>query len=316
MAKNPMQRRANISFLLGMLLTLIITGGVIAYLIMQLSDLKEEIKYIESQTAYGYVVSSSIKSGETITADKLKGVKINLNGVSARNIYQSATKNKDGNVDVDEEGNVIYRRFGYDVKAKLNMEPGTILTTDLTYEDEPITADLRIQEYNMLILPSQLDDGEYIDIRLKTPNGTDYVVLSHKQVEILDMGGSASATTILLRMTEDELLTMNGAIIEAYMMNGSMLYAIRYVEPGNQEAAIATYVPPAEIIQLMNTDKNITETAMKQLQQRYSGISASVRESINKQVDKTNISGVISGVQSEISKMQEERRNYLQSLGR
>ena len=55
---------------------------------------------------------------------------------------------------------------------------------------------------------------------------------------------------------------------------------------------------------------------MTKLKERYSGISTTVRESIDSQVDKTNISGVISGVQSEISKMQEERKSYLQSLGR
>ena len=92
MAKNPMQRKANISFLLGMLLTLLITGGIIAYLIVQMSNLNEKIQTIESETVYGYAVSKEIKSGETITSDKLKGVKLNLNGIKAKNIFLSATK--------------------------------------------------------------------------------------------------------------------------------------------------------------------------------------------------------------------------------
>ena len=258
MAKNPMQRKANISFLLGMLLTLLITGGIIAYLIVQMSNLNEKIQTIESETVYGYAVSKEIKSGETITSDKLKGVKLNLNGIKAKNIFLSATKDANNNVTVDEEGNVMYNKFRYTTyKAKIDLDPGTVLTYDLTYEDDPISDDLRIQEYNMFVLPSQLTDEEYIDIRLKTPNGTDYIVLSHKQVEIPEVSGSISPTTIFLRMTEDEILTMNGAIIEAYMMNGSMLYAIRYVEPGNQKEAIANYVPPVEIRKLMNNDKNI-----------------------------------------------------------
>ncbi len=214
MAKNPMQRKANISFLLGMLLTLIITGGVIAYLIMQMNNLKEDLKAIELHTAYGYVVASSIKSGETITPEKLKGAKLILNNVSLNNIYPSASKDTNGNVKMDDEGNVVFTPFRYDVKAKVDMNAGTLLTTDLTYEDDPITPDLRIQEYNMIVLPSQLDDEEYIDIRLRTPNGTDYIVLSHKEVEIPEMGGTASPTTIFLRMSEDEILTMNGAIVE------------------------------------------------------------------------------------------------------
>ena len=42
MAMNPMQKKARTSFLLGMFLTLIITGIVIGLLILQISKMKEE----------------------------------------------------------------------------------------------------------------------------------------------------------------------------------------------------------------------------------------------------------------------------------
>ena len=47
MAKNPMQRKAQNSFLLGMLITLLITGIIIAFLILQLTKLTKDQKKAE-----------------------------------------------------------------------------------------------------------------------------------------------------------------------------------------------------------------------------------------------------------------------------
>mgnify|MGYP000389941712 FL=1 len=42
MASNPMQRKARNSFLLGIVVTLLITGAVIAFLILQLKNYKDK----------------------------------------------------------------------------------------------------------------------------------------------------------------------------------------------------------------------------------------------------------------------------------
>ena len=44
MAVNPMQRKANNSFLLGVVITLFITGIIIALLLMQLSKINKEME--------------------------------------------------------------------------------------------------------------------------------------------------------------------------------------------------------------------------------------------------------------------------------
>ena len=48
MAMNPMQRKANNSFLLGILITLLITGLIIAFLIFQLSNLNKQMQEEEN----------------------------------------------------------------------------------------------------------------------------------------------------------------------------------------------------------------------------------------------------------------------------
>ena len=61
MAVNPMQRKANNSFLLGILITLLITGVIIAILLLQLSKLNKQIKTETASRVYGYMVTSDVK---------------------------------------------------------------------------------------------------------------------------------------------------------------------------------------------------------------------------------------------------------------
>ena len=61
MAMNPMQRKARTSFLLGMFLTLLITGVVIGALIYMLGQ--EKSKQASVVYKQVYVVSKEIKSG-------------------------------------------------------------------------------------------------------------------------------------------------------------------------------------------------------------------------------------------------------------
>ncbi len=71
MASNPMQRKARISFLIGMLVTLMITGTIIALLLMTLTTQKkkqEEEKNKDPLTMV-YVLTTNVKSGQTLTED-------------------------------------------------------------------------------------------------------------------------------------------------------------------------------------------------------------------------------------------------------
>lgn len=76
MAVNPMQRKANNSFLLGILITLLITGIIIAILLMQLSKLNAEQKKNEANKSFAYVVIDAVKSGTEIQSSQVKGIEI------------------------------------------------------------------------------------------------------------------------------------------------------------------------------------------------------------------------------------------------
>lgn len=297
MAMNPMQRKANNSFLLGIVITLLITGIIIGFLILQISKLNKEIDEAKAQTVQAYVVVDTIKSGADVTDDKLEKVEMNL-----------STK-------IDTS--VLYTQVPYEVKAKVDLNPGTILTTDLTYEGETIGNDVRTQEYNVIILPSQIESGEYIDIRLRTPDGRDLIVLSHKEVTIPTLEGVDSSGCIWLDMKEEETLIMSSAIVETYKMEGAKLYATKYVEPGMQTAASITYVPSAEVEALIRTDSNIIDEAKTALLTELNKNRDLVRQGLNNAINNSEnaADNVVDKTEEEIQGLLEEREKYIESLG-
>lgn len=263
MASNPMQKKSRNSFLLGMLLMLIIAAIAMAAMFFLLK--KDEKKQEEQAVAQTYVyrLNTSVKSGEEITSSKVTSVLVTSDAVPAK-AFPSKTK-----VTQDGKDNWVDKSFAYSgYKSKIDLDKGTILSEDMLYEGNELQASERIQEYNMLQLPIQLDSGEYVDIRLQMSNGQDYIVVSHKEVKDLTLD------TIWLQLSEEEILLMSNAIVESYISPASNLYVTKYVEPGMQTAATITYIPSNEVINLINQDPNIVSTAREALVAKYTNGAA------------------------------------------
>lgn len=299
MAMNPMQRKANNYLLIGILGTLLVTGAIIAVLFMQLNKLQTEKKEQEKAMKKIYVVSKDIASGETIDISKLKEINLTTSAIPSNALSVS---------------NITENTI-----AKINLKSGTVITNDMVQEsDNKITADLRKQEYNMVILPSQIQSGDYIDIRLRLSNGVDYIVASKKSVEIPTINGVESANSIIVNMNETEIMVMSNAIIEAYIDQGSLLYATTYVEPGMQETVIPTYVPSGTVQNAINANPNIEQEAKNALFARYNQNAATrtnVIEGTLAQYAQDRVDNIEAGVQEQITKAKEERQSYLESLG-
>ena len=204
--------------------------------------------------------------------------------------------------------------LGSPLVAKIDMNRNTVLTLEMLSLGSLVTSDVRKQEYNAIILPTDLTTGDYIDIRIQLPSGQDFIVISKKIVELPIIDGMESESTIWLNLSEDEILSMSCAIVESYRINGSKLYATKYTDPGMQDAAIPTYPLSAEIVSLIKSDPNVTSTAENALIQRYTQEMVNIRNNyINSELE--NSSSDISGkVNESIVKTQEERKKYLQSL--
>ena len=311
MAVNPMQRKANNSFLLGILVTLLITGLIIAFLILQISQLNSEIEETSSHIVYAYVVTDTIQSGTEITADKIQGIEVNI-ATDTSSLYTCQSIYADGNPTADTTASL----FPAGLKAKIDLNPGAILTTDMTYEEEAISNDLRSVEYNVITINSQLQTGDYIDIRLRTPDGRNLIVVSHKEVTIPDLAGVDSTNCIWMDLTEEEILMLSCAIVESYEMNGAMLYSTKYVEAGIQEAATVTYVPNDEVRALIERDPNIVQEAKNALLTVLNSNSELVRPGIESATNNEDAAdNVVQKTEDEISSLQDEREAYIDSLG-
>lgn len=317
MAMNPMQRKAHNSFLLGMLITLLITGIIIALLIMQLMKVKNEQQKQVASLKNVYVLLEDINSGDEITAEKLKLQEVDSSMTPGNSL--SATELEEKTNITDANGNIIKK---VSVIAKINLKQGTVITSDMIAENGELTSDLRRQEYNMINLPTQVKTGDYIDVRLRLPNGTDYIVLPRKQVEVASVDGTDASTTIWLNLKETEILTMSCAIVESYQIPGSVLYANTYVEAGLQTTTQVTYLPNDNVINLVSQDPNCVTEARNALIARYNAARAkgnsNERNSINSALTQNSEEAterINEKVQQELQSMQEERQRYLQSLG-
>ena len=309
MAMNPMQRKANNSFLLGILITLLITGIIIALLIVQLSKLNKELEEQEAKKVKVYVVADTIKSGETISEDKLQYVETTLGTVDTSNLVKYL-ETQDVEDPATGDINTIYTQ-----KAKVDMNPGTILTNDLLYEGESLSSDVRRQEYNVILPQTQLQTGDYIDVRLRTPDGRDLIVVSHKEVTIPTILDIDTANCIWMNLSEEETLMLSCAIVESYKMNGAKLYSTKYIEPGIQEAAVPTYQPNDATITLINKDPNIVQEAKNELITRYNANKDTIRPGIDSSVNNEDATdNVIEKTEEEITSLKEERETYIESL--
>lgn len=204
--------------------------------------------------------------------------------------------------------------------AKVDMNKNTLITTELlSKSDNVVQDDVRKQEYNMIVLPMDLATGDYIDIRLMLPSGQDYIVVSKKEVEIPVIGGVDSEDTIWVNLSEDEILHLSCAIIDAYQITGAKLYATKYTEAGMQNAATPTYPINESTSRLLESDPNIVDRAMQEIRARYSeNNSATLRnEYINSEINnqgdqrQTNLQ---TNMEESITNSQNSRKEYLDSL--
>ena len=357
MATNPMQRKARNSFLLGILTTLIVTGVVIAFLLIQLKNYKEKEAEEQANSVKVWVLSQSVISGQVITTDMLTQQVTNKNLVPSNAIGDMsilsnyALSDKEGNEVITEYKNNVATLYlaknngKYELKtedetenyyievggekqyvelaetpiiAKVNMNKNSVITIDMiSKSNEKTTNDLRKQEYNVLALTSQLESGEYVDIRLALPSGQDYIVVSKKQVEIPQINGVDSADIVSLKLTEAEIITMNNAIVEAYKMIGAKLYVAPYVEAGIQNAATPTYVPSEAVMNLIINNPNIVSEAKNGLVERYRNTNGVIRTPIENSVSENGQEGeenLKQKLEESATKSRESRIEYLQSL--
>ena len=269
MAVNPMQKKARNSFLLGMIITLIVCAiiGVILYIAVIGPENKASKE--KGTATKAYALNRDVKSGQEITADMLSPINTYSNLIPQNYIDSTILTSVES---------------GKKVVAKVDLYKNTILTAStVTTEENTVTKDVRTMEYNMLTLPINLTIGDYVDIRITFPDGQDFIVIAKKEIK------NIQGNTVTFDMSEADIVMLNSAIVESYIMKASNIYIAKYVEPGMQEKAANTYVPTAEVIRLIETDSNIVSTAKNELTSRF---DANIRSQMNSTVNQYSEQGL------------------------
>ena len=201
--------------------------------------------------------------------------------------------------------------------AKVNMKKNTLITTDLLAQGT-VKNDIRQQEYNVVVMPMDLVTGDYIDIRLMLPNGQDFIVVSKKEVTIPVVGGTDSSDTLNVNLSEDEILHMSSAIVDAASLNGAKLYATKYTDAGIQEASTPNYVVRYAVSKELQADPNILSSAMETLRARYNAIDTGTmntyrENALNSQGDQAQ-TNLETNMSESITNSKTTRKDYLEGL--
>ena len=137
--------------------------------------------------------------------------------------------------------------------ARMSIKQNTILSKSMVLlEDDILTRDLRKQDYSHIKLNSNLQVGNFVDIRYKKKNGDDFIVAAKKKVL------SVNGNVMILNITEGERQYINNATVKASLTEGE-IYTTIYVDPQNQEAAKVNYHYDLNIDRLIKDNPTIVQ---------------------------------------------------------
>ena len=223
MASNPMQRKARNSFLLGMIITLLITGAIIVFLFLQLNQQIQAKKELEAQKVNVYTLSTDVKSGQVITEDMFTMLSVDKNTIPANAtsvigvIDSWYLQTKDGQMfNTDAEG--LYLNES-DSLIELTQQDGgyyrndtqervTLRTDPLSYDGYLFMVDTNSEDSITRVY--QEDNGNYYRFRLESDNTTitkEYIDVNNVPVVAkLDLMKNTVVTADLV-VQSDEVIT-------------------------------------------------------------------------------------------------------------
>ena len=199
----------------------------------QIDELSSEIS-TNQQTVY--VATSDIEAGDKIIDGENVQAQQIMSGLDS-SLYMTE----------DQMGMV----------ALVDIPTGSAVYADALGQDN-ISNDSRVYEVNVVNLTSTQKTNDIVDIRILFPDGTDYIVFSKMKIRNL------SGTTFDLYLDENQILTLDSAVVDAYIHNAK-IYTTKYIQPQLQDESTPFYPVRSEILDLINSDPNILEVAKETL---------------------------------------------------
>lgn len=225
---------------------IVIGGAAISTAIVLTNQIREEYRQLLNEARQeinrnqreAFIAAADISTGDIITK----------NLVERKIIYTSQPE--EAQITEDDIGKL----------AMIHIPTGTQILKSMLAE-HTVDSILREVEYDVIFIGSNIRNNDYADIRIMFPNGEDFIVLPKKMLKNI----SEDFTRCFLWLSEEEILRMSSAIVDAYLYNGTKIYTTKYIEPNIQDPSFVTYEPAISTLILIKDNPNIVETAATEL---------------------------------------------------
>jgi len=201
------------------------------------AQIQEYKKEIEENKKTVYIAENFIMAGEIISEDSLK----------LETVF--ASQPEDVYIDKDDIGKI----------AIVDIKSGTHVLKSMVTDIK--MSNVREVEFDTILVSSNIVENDIVDVRIVFPNGEDYTVLSKTRIKGYEYGSA----NCFLWLTEEEIIRMQSAIVDAYLYTGAYLYTVKYIEPNIQDATVVNYEPSVAAIRLIQKNPNIIDTAVTEM---------------------------------------------------
>ena len=253
-----------------------------------------------------FVLTKDVRVGDLIESDMLEQVTVP---------ERLAYSNQDVLVEVpQDDGTVLYetqKQRALTVvtnaneilgkKFRVDLNEGALVMLDFVV-NEVLENDQR--EYQLLLdqYPTDIKEGDYIDIRILLTFGQDFIALPHKRIEKLDLYNGLFTFVF----NEDEINTYNSMLLDKDMYSNVNIYALKYLDTAQQVAAEAYYPVNTNIQEMLTINPNILNTVKKEMQLKREELNAIMGGYIDEFDDRE--------LNQTISSLAQYRQQYTQGL--
>ncbi|MCT4612799.1 MAG: hypothetical protein N4A47_05460 [Clostridia bacterium] len=180
------------------IIKLIISLGVIYILVFLFINNTEKDHKNDIEEVSVFIANKLIKAGDRLEINNIDSIVVREDLVP-KNRMEVFGKNKD-------------------IIAKIDIYPNTLMTKDMLLEKN-VSEDLRYQDFKGIEVLSDLEAGEYIDVRYKN-NETDLAILCKKEVIEID--------NKYIKLMTNEKERQKYA---KFSGNKGQFYIVKYIEP-------------------------------------------------------------------------------------
>ncbi len=197
---------------------------------------------LEEHTRYVYETACEVRKGEVLDENNTRVVKA----------YSSMPEGE--YLTAEDMGRCIL----------IDAAEGVHLLKNMTASSEEADP-LREVECEAILLNENRQEHDVVDIRIRYPNGEDYIVLAKKELRHLS---DEVRDRCYIRCEEEEIARLSASYVDAILYEGACLYTVRYLNPSLQEASVVTYIPTLGALEAMRNNPNIVSEASYELMLR------------------------------------------------